>query len=368
VVKNTVRAMVKPTKKVRSKKSSIPQIALATAKVDWSQWDPWAGWQGLIGVAVCLAAGFFMGHAAFGAIAAGGALYIGLGTYDKQTRTSTSTMIFGSLFMSFAAMAGSLTGGQLWQITLLATLWAFGAGILSVLGPPLSFMGIKTLVAILIAGGYSSSWKDAMLRSILILSGCLLQTFLFFIEDSYLSRWGAPRRVTTPQPVWKKSLAILKSQLSFRSEVFQHALRLAFCILISQFFCRSFLTHNSYWLPLTIAIVMRPDFEQVFSRAVARMIGTVIGAVLTTLIVIWLKPDGITLAFLALPCVWLCFSSFKANYILYSVCITAYVVFMLSFVGLPEMSVLINRLIATLSGGFLALLVYAIWPRPGVSK
>jgi uncharacterized membrane protein YccC len=113
---------------------------------------------------------------------------------------------------------------------------------------------------------------------------------------------------------------------------------------------------------------MRPDFEQVFSRAVARMIGTVIGAVLTTLIVIWLKPDGITLAFLALPCVWLCFSSFKANYILYSVCITAYVVFMLSFVGLPEMSVLINRLIATLSGGFLALLVYAIWPRPGVSK
>jgi hypothetical protein len=358
--------MKKQSKKVYPKKPSISQIALATTRIDWSQWDPWAGWQGLIGVAVCLATGFFTGHAAFGAMAAGGALYIGLGTYDKQTRTSTSIMVLGSLFMSLAAMAGSLAGGHLWQLTLLATILAFSAGILSILGPPLSIMSLKTLVAILIAGGYPLSWKDALLRSILILSGCLLQAFLFFVEDSYLSRWGAPRRFTTPQPVWKKSLAMVKTHFVPRSEVFQHALRLAFCIFISQLFCRSLLTHNSYWLPLTIAIVMRSDFEQAFSRVFARVIGTVIGAVLTTLIVIWLKPDGITLAFFTLPCVWLCFSSFKANYILYSVCITAYVVFMLSFVGLPEMSVLINRLIATLSGGSLALLVYAVWPRIGI--
>jgi len=215
----------------------------------------------------------------------------------------------------------------------------------------------------LIAGAYPLSWKDALLRSTLILAGCLLQTFLFFIEDSYLSRWGAPRRHTTPHPVWKNSLAVVRKHFSLDSDVFQHALRLAFCIFISQFFCRTLLSHNSYWLPLTVAIVLRPDFDQAFSRVLARMVGTVIGAVLTTVIVIWLKPDGITLAFLTLPCVWLCFSSFKANYILYSVCITAYVVFMLSFIGLPEMSVLINRLIATLSGGFLALLVYAVWPR-----
>jgi uncharacterized membrane protein YccC len=229
-------------------------------------------------------------------------------------------------------------------------------------------MSLKTLVAILIAGGYPLSWKDAFLRSILILSGCLLQTFLFFVEDSYLSRFGAPHRLTMPQPLWKKSWAIVKTQFTLHSEVFQHALRLAFCIFISQLFCRTLLNHNTYWLPLTVAIVLRPDFEQAFSRGLARMIGTVIGAVVATLIVIWLKPNGITLAFLTLPCVWLCFSLFKANYILYSVCITAYIVFMLSFVGLPEMSVLITRLIATLSGGTLALVVYALWPRSRFSK
>jgi len=261
---------MKHIKKVLPKKASIPQIALATTQVDWSQWDPWAGWQGLIGVAVCLAVGFFMGHAALGAIAAGGALYIGLGTYDKQTRTSTLAMILGSLCMSFAAFAGSLAGGQLWQITLLATLWAFGAGILSTLGPPVSFMSLKTLVAILIAGGYPSSWKDALLRAVLILSGCLLQTFLFSVENSYLSKMGAPHRATTPPPVWGKSWITLKTQLTPRSEIFQHATRLAFCILISQLFCRMLLNHNSYWLPLTVAIVLRPDFEQAFVARIGR--------------------------------------------------------------------------------------------------
>jgi uncharacterized membrane protein YccC len=93
------------------------------------------------------------------------------------------------------------------------------------------------------------------------------------------------------------------------------------------------------------------------------MAGTVIGAGLTTLIVLWLQPTGVTLALLTLPCAWLCFSLFKANYALYSVAITAYIVFMLSFVGLPESSVLFNRLAATLAGGTFALVVYALWPK-----
>jgi uncharacterized membrane protein YccC len=114
---------------------------------------------------------------------------------------------------------------------------------------------------------------------------------------------------------------------------------------------------------LTVAIVLRPDFEQTLVRGFSRMAGTVIGAGLTTLIVMWLKPEGITLALLTLPCAWLCFSLFKANYALYSVAITAYIVFMLSFMGLPGSSVLFNRLTATLVGGTFALVVYALWPR-----
>jgi hypothetical protein len=347
----------------RSSQSKLPQVALETTKVDWSQWDPWAGLQGLIGIAIPLTLGFFLGNPSAGAIASGGALYIGLGSFDKRTRTSTASMLLGSFIMGLAALAGSLAGGHLWTIVPLAGLWAFGAGLLAVLGPPLSFIGLKSLVTVLIAGGYPSSTEDAFIRSGLILAGALLQTFLFFAEDSYLARFGAPRRLVTPQPLWKKSWASLKFHLNLKADIFQHAIRLTLCILISQAVCRILLSHNTYWLPLTVAIVMRPDFEQTLNRGFARMAGTIIGAGLTTLIVMWLKPSGIELALLTLPCAWLCFSLFRASYTLYSIYITAYIVFMLSFIGLPEMSVLINRLIATFAGGSFSLLVYAVWPR-----
>jgi hypothetical protein len=346
----------------RSKKTNFPQAALATTKVDWSQWDPWAGSQGLIGVAIPLALGFFLNHPSYGAIAAGGAMYIGMGSYDKQTRTSTSFMFLGSLVISLAALTGSLCGRNLWEMTLLACLWAFAAGMLSILAPPLSFIGIKTLVTLLIAGGYPSSWEDALQRAALVLSGALLQTLLFYIENSYFSNLGAPRRLSTPRPAWKKSWNLLLTHLSFRSEVFQHALRLALCVAIAEPVSRTFLTHNAYWLPLTAVIVLRPDFEQTLVRGFARVAGTILGAVLTTLIVMWLNPNGITLALLTLPCAWLCFSLFKASYALYSVCITAYIVFMLSFIGIPEMSVLTNRLMATVAGGTFALVLFALWP------
>jgi uncharacterized membrane protein YccC len=36
---------------------------------------------------------------------------------------------------------------------------------------------------------------------------------------------------------------------------------------------------RSYWVPLTVAIVLKPDYGSVFARAVQRGIGTMVGAV-----------------------------------------------------------------------------------------
>ncbi len=344
------------------RRAPLPKAAIETARVDWSQWDPWAGWQGLIGVAIPLLAGLLLGRGVSGAIAAGGALYIGIGSYDKGTRNATPALLLGCVLISLAALAGSWAGNELGGIILLSALWALGAGLLSVLGPPFSFIGIKTLVTLIIASGYPSSLKDALSRAGLILAGSLIQTFLFYWETRLWSRWGAPHRSTKPVPLWKNAWATLKAHLSFGSGLVQHAVRLSLCVALAQAVCRSFWAHNAYWLPLTTAIVLRPDFEQTLVRGLSRMAGTVLGVALTTLVVWWLRPSGITLALLTLPCAWSCFSSFKASYLLYSVSITAYIVFMLSFIGLPESSVLFNRLTATLAGGTFALVVYSLWP------
>lgn len=350
-----------------SRRAPLPKAAIETVQVDWSQWDPWAGWQGLIGVAIPLLAGFLLGRETSGAIAAGGALYIGIGSYDKTTRNAIPSLLLGCSLMGLAALMGSLAGndpaGSMW----LLALWALGAGLLSVLGPPLSFIGIKTLVTLIIASGYPSSLHDALSRAGLILTGSLTQTFLFYLETRFGPRWGAPRRSARSVPLWKSAWAVLKPHLTFGSAPVQHAARLALCVSLAQALCRSFWSHNAYWLPLTTAMVLRPDFEQTLVRGLSRMAGTVLGAGLTTLIVWWLQPSGLILALLTLPCAWACFSLFKASYALYSVAITAYIVFMLSFIGLPEASVVFTRLTATLAGGSFALAVYTLWPQDRAS-
>ena len=43
---------------------------------------------------------------------------------------------------------------------------------------------------------------------------------------------------------------------------------------------------RSYWVALTVAIVMKPDFGSVFARAIQRGAGTVAGAVIGTVILV----------------------------------------------------------------------------------
>ncbi len=52
---------------------------------------------------------------------------------------------------------------------------------------------------------------------------------------------------------------------------------------------------RSYWVVLTVAIVLRPDLGSVFARALQRGIGTVVGAVLGAVILILIPPGPLLL-------------------------------------------------------------------------
>src|SRR5262249_43482483 len=62
---------------------------------------------------------------------------------------------------------------------------------------------------------------------------------------------------------------------------------------------------RSYWVPLTVAIILKPDYGSVFARAVQRAMGTVVGAVVGAAILVvvpfgpWLLlPFGVLAALL----------------------------------------------------------------------
>src|SRR6201999_2101988 len=77
-------------------------------------------------------------------------------------------------------------------------------------------------------------------------------------------------------------IAVLRANLDPGSSYFRHAVRMAVCVGIGDVISRSIDWQRSYWLPMTVAVVLRPDFTTTISRGVLRLGGTFSGLLLAT--------------------------------------------------------------------------------------
>ena len=87
---------------------------------------------------------------------------------------------------------------------------------------------------------------------------------------------GDNRQRKTPEPLWARLRTWASSLVSGPLTWFA-ALRLTLCVAIAEVVGLMLPLERSYWITLTVGIVLKPDFGSVFGRAVLRGIGTVIG-------------------------------------------------------------------------------------------
>jgi uncharacterized membrane protein YccC len=157
-------------------------------------------------------------------------------------------------------------------------------------------------------------------------------------------------------------LATLGANLNFRSAACRHAVRLAVCIAVGVSLAAVIDWRRSYWIPMTIAIVLKPDFTATFSRGVLRLAGTFLGLVLATglfhLLPGSIAPEVALIAILSF--VLRCFG--PANYGIFVCAVTALVVVMLAANGVAPSEVIAARGLNSAVGGVIALLAYWIWP------
>jgi uncharacterized membrane protein YccC len=158
--------------------------------------------------------------------------------------------------------------------------------------------------------------------------------------------------------------AILRANLTPNSAVFRHAIRLGVALALATAIYRliPLPIARGYWIPLTVLIVLRTDFASTFTRGLARLLGTILGALLAALLASFLAPtQGLLIIFVATSA-YLAFSFLFANYAIFSVFITMEVVFLLAFVIPQTSTTALDRAIATIIGGGLALIMYIVWP------
>jgi uncharacterized membrane protein YccC len=157
-------------------------------------------------------------------------------------------------------------------------------------------------------------------------------------------------------------LATLRANLSLDSSSCRHAIRLSLCVMIGLTIARGFSLPRSYWLAMTIALVLKPDFGSTFSRGILRLAGTYAGLLLATVLFHFFSPaqpvDVLWIAILVFIQRWVG----RANYGILVVAISALIVFLLSLTGIPPKDVIAVRALNTTIGGALALAIYWVWP------
>ena len=157
-------------------------------------------------------------------------------------------------------------------------------------------------------------------------------------------------------------LATLRANLSLDSSACRHAIRLAICIAIGDIIVHSFSLPRAYWLNMTVALVLKPDFGNTFSRGVLRLAGTYVGLVLVTILFHFASPTpaarvawigGLALIMRSLG---------RANYGILVTALSALIVFLFSLLGITPQDVVASRAVNTTIGGALALAIYWLWP------
>ncbi len=197
-------------------------------------------------------------------------------------------------------------------------------------------------------------WADLLVRALASLAGAAPP--------------APPQKDPPPEAgVWAQLLAgvrQLPEKLTRPTPALRHALRYGLALGLATLAYKVLSVPHGYWLPLTVALVLRQDYATTLTRGVARFAGTLGGAALATLVVWLAHPSPNVLNVLAVGASWLCFSLLLANYAIFSLGVTLFVVFLITSSGSDPGGVLsLERLLATLLGGVLALGVSLLWPQ-----
>ena len=158
------------------------------------------------------------------------------------------------------------------------------------------------------------------------------------------------------------ALATLRANLSVHSVAFRHAMRCAVCLSLALLVSRMWQLPHGYWLPMTAAIVLRPDFAATFNFGLLRVVGTLLGLLLTTALLLVTPHDPWAhLALMALLCMAFRYLA-TAHYGIAVATLTGTVVIFLSFEGVNSGTAVMDRVLNTVLGSGMALLAYVIWP------
>lgn len=157
-------------------------------------------------------------------------------------------------------------------------------------------------------------------------------------------------------------LSTLIENLSFSSTVFRHSIRLTITLLAGLLIGQMLPFQNSYWIVLTIVVILRQGYGLTKQRTYERIFGTFLG-ILIAFGILTIIHNTTIIGCLAVISMLLGFSFTPTNYKVGTTFVTLYVIFIYGILTPNIQDVIQYRIIDTLVGATLSFLAnHFLWP------
>lgn len=183
-------------------------------------------------------------------------------------------------------------------------------------------------------------------------TGALLLTFAALFDGGRL-RSPVVAKQGEPLPPMRQRLLRWGRTLT-QIAGWQYAIRISLCLAAAWSIEIIWPGHHAAWIALTAAIVVRPQVTELWTRTFQRAAGTAIGVMIGAVLLLWQPPTWGLLTVIAMIAAARPFLKAR-NYLAYSAVMTPLVLLILDFDTPPTAALILDRLVATVIGGGLAL-------------
>lgn len=187
--------------------------------------------------------------------------------------------------------------------------------------------------------------------------------YKYYHSDSARMLFENRRKVEYSKFVTHQDYAphIFIDNLTFSSAAFKHALRVSLVCLIGFIFSKTISHgHHSYWILLTIIVILKPGFSLSKQRNYQRLIGTVCGGMIGIGFLLLVHNKTVEFALLLFLMLG-CYSFLRLNYVVSVIFMTPYILLLFNFLGVNN--IVEERISDTIIGSVIAFIAsYLIFP------
>lgn len=270
------------------------------------------------------------------------------------------------IWLSLATLAGGLISPFRWvELAAIAAVGLVG-GYIGVIGRRPTVISVLAMSIFAVFAGLDFTVEQSFKFAALMAAGGCIQILVWL--GPILVRHSHDVFGRTPdEGSWVQRLTARSSE---HNHYARHAIRLSAALLVGSVIADQLDWPHPYWIPMTIAIMSKPDADGTTRRIIERIIGTLLGVAAAIFLIAVVGDGGLLVPIYAAVGVGVLLAFQTARYAIAVAGMTVLIMTMMTYLGDPILETATVRVVATALAGVItiaAVLVVWLWARRQVS-